>query len=170
MGKLRPDAGFSLIELVVVVSITAVVMAMLVPGIRAASDAFQLRKAAGIAVAELRTAQARATANGLNVMFEFYTSTGAGDPGGVRAWASSGGPWYELRHVLPPDWPASIQLREGAGLAGCTAPADPAHRCLTFRPLGYVDNAGDVKIQVRSGTPQWTIAVNAATGRTTVTR
>jgi len=171
MGKLRAQAGFSLIELVVVVSIAAVVMAVLTPGIRRSSDVFTLRRAASLAVVELRTAQSLATNNGTDIMFEFYTSTGSGGPGGVRYWVQPVGSssWFEVRSVLPPEWPDIIQMRHSIGLADCVSPADVTHKCLTFKPLGYVENSGTIKVRVRStSTVEWDIIVDSATGRVRV--
>lgn len=170
MGKLRPNAGFSLIELIVVVSIAAIVMAVLVPGIRQASDVFQLRKGASLLIAELRTAQSLSTANQIDIMFEFYTSSGAGAPGGLRYWGWSGSAWYELRKVETPEWPVIVQLREGSGFPNCPSPAVATHRCTTFKPLGYLTNGGEVKIRARSAGSEWDIELNAATGRVTIDR
>ncbi|HEU4797729.1 MAG TPA: prepilin-type N-terminal cleavage/methylation domain-containing protein [bacterium] len=163
MAKLRPQDGFSLIELVVVVSIAAVVMAVLTPGIRQSSDIFTLRRAASLAVVELRTAQAIATNNGVDVIFEFYTNA-SGVPSGIRYWAGGG----ELRRVEPPEWPRIIEIRHSSGLVNCVLPADPGHKCLTFKPLGSVDNAGEVKLRVRDSGPEWQIEIAPATGRVRV--
>lgn len=171
MGKLRAQAGFSLIELIVVLSIAAVVMAVLTPGIKRSSDVFTLRRAASLAVVELRTAQSLATNNGTDIMFEFYTSTGPGGPGGIRYWVKPVGSasWFEVRSVLPPEWPTIIQMRHSIGLVDCIAPADVTHKCLTFKPLGYVENSGTIKVRVRSSsTIEWDIVVDAATGRVRV--
>ena len=176
MGKLRAQDGFSLIELIVVVSIAAVVMAVLTPGIRRSSDIFTLRRAASLAMVELRTAQAIATNNGVDVVFEFYTTTGSGGPGGVRYWARpfGGGSWSEVRSVVTPEWPSIIQMREGSGLPMCAAPADVTHTCLIFKPLGDVDTnptPGPIRVPVRvraAGTFEWDIEINRATGRARV--
>src|SRR2546430_15770135 len=48
------QAGFTLIELVVVVGLIGVVLAILVMGVRRASDAFSLRKAATTVISEVR--------------------------------------------------------------------------------------------------------------------
>src|SRR5207302_10347534 len=65
------QAGFTLIELVVVVGLIGVVLAILVMGVRRASDAFSLRKAATTVISEVRRAQASAVAGGVGYMVEF---------------------------------------------------------------------------------------------------
>src|SRR5207244_13523447 len=64
------QAGFTLIELVVVVGLIGVVLAILVMGVRRASDAFSLRKAATTVISEVRRAQASAVAGGGGFMGE----------------------------------------------------------------------------------------------------
>lgn len=171
MGKLRPSAGFSLIELVVVVSIAAIVLAMLIPGIRQATDSFTLRKATSMLIAELRTAQALSTSDQVDVMFEFYTN-GSSAPGGLRYWVREPGTttWFEVRRVEDPEWPAIVHMAGGSGFPGCSTPADPGHHCTVFKSLGYLTDGGEVKIRARSGGPEWEVAVNAATGRVTINR
>ena len=65
------QAGFTLIELVVVVGLIGVVLAILVMGVRRASDAFSLRKAATTVISEVRRAQSSAVADGVDYMVEF---------------------------------------------------------------------------------------------------
>src|SRR5947199_9075171 len=65
------QAGFTLIELVVVVGLIGVVLAILVMGVRRASDAFSLRKAATTVISEVRRAPSSAVADGGDYTVEF---------------------------------------------------------------------------------------------------
>src|SRR2546422_10394659 len=67
-------AGFTLIELVVVVGLISIVMAILVLGVRAASNAFSLRRAATIVMSETRRAASSAVAEGVDYNGEFKLS------------------------------------------------------------------------------------------------
>src|SRR2546428_11206027 len=71
-------AGFALIELGVVVGLIAIVMAILVLGVRAASDAFSLRRAATIVISETRRASSSAVAEGVDYTVEFKLCSSCG--------------------------------------------------------------------------------------------
>src|SRR5437016_14036781 len=76
------QAGFTLIELVVVVGLIGVVLAILVMGVRRASDAFSLRKAATTVISEVRRAPSPAVAGGEDYMGEFALA----EPGRVQTY------------------------------------------------------------------------------------
>src|SRR2546428_11909889 len=68
-------AGFTLIELLVVVGLIGTVLAILTLGIRAASDAFSLRRAATIVMSETRRAASSAVAEGGDYTVAFTLSS-----------------------------------------------------------------------------------------------
>ena len=161
-------AGFSLIQLIVSVSVLAVVMAVLTPSLRQASDSYVLRKAAGATVAELRRAQTSATAEGSDYTVEFFTTTGPGGPGGLRVWKLGATP---ERTLLPPEWAQRVEMDDAATtFPACAPPADPAHKCVTYKPLGYPTAGGRVRLRMEGSGSTLDIVVTAATGRVNITR
>lgn len=161
------EAGFSLLELVVVVGTVAVIMAVLVLGIRQASGSVELRRAASTATSELRKAQAAAMAEGVDYTVEFYVTTGSA-PGGLKVWRQ--GSTSPSRTVLPPEWPGSVQMQAAAtNFPACNAPADPAHLCAVYKPLGYPVQGGTVRLGTSAGVTV-DVVVEPATGRVSVQR
>lgn len=162
-------AGFSLIQLVVVVGVLAVVMAVLTPSIRQASDSYVLRRAASATVAELRRAQTAATAEGRDYTVEFFTDPGAGVPGGLRVWKQ--GATSPERTVLPPEWALRVEMDDAATtFPACSAPADPAHKCVTYKPLGYPTAGGRVRLRMEGPGTTLDVVVTTATGRVSIER
>lgn len=134
-------AGFTLIELVIVVGMISIVLAILVLGVNRATSAFSLRRAASIVMSELRRAQASAVADGADYIVEFYVSTGSSTPGGLRVWKRSGATTTFVRSILAPDWPR-VQMMDGpTNFPDCTGSGpDPTHDCAVFKSLGYLDS------------------------------
>jgi len=162
-------AGFTLIELVVVIGAVALVMAILTLGIRRASDAFSLQRAATLVMSELRRAQARAVAEGVDYTVEFDVVTGSGTSTGLKIWKA--GTATPVRTVQS-EWPSNVQILDGpTNFPACTAPADPADDCATFKPMGYAAESGRMRLKVKSAAAeQIEIKVESATGRVSVTR
>ena len=162
------DAGFSLLELMIVVGTVAAIMAMLALGIRMTSESYALRRAAGITMSELRKAQATAMAEGVDYTVEFYVSSASGTPGGIRVWRAGIG--TPVRTVLTPDWPASVQMQQNTTtFPACTAPVDTMHKCAVYKPLGYPVQNGLVKMSLGTGITL-DVVVEPATGRVSVQR
>ena len=122
------QAGFTLIELVVVVGLIGVVLAILVMGVRRASDAFSLRKAATTVISEVRRAQSSAVADGVDYMVEFALA----NPGRINTYRTK--LLTETRH------------RHSA-----------AERLLTRLPLVFSHPAGCLRTRraTRTGHPAW---------------
>jgi type II secretory pathway pseudopilin PulG len=174
------QAGFTVLELVVVVGLITVVLAILTLGIRQASDSFSLRRAAAVVTSELRRAQSNAVADGATYMVEM----GLTNPGSLNVYRSTASAQTCPPGMAPPppttttqctrtisaqQWPSSVAINgPGTTLPVCTAPANPANKCATFRSLGYADAGGAVQLQNQSGTIA-TVQVVAATGRVTIT-
>lgn len=162
-------AGFSLIQLVVVVGVLAVVMAVLSPSIHQASDSYVLRRAASATMAELRRAQTAATAEGADYTVEFFTSPASGNPGGVLVWRQDAA--TPERSVLPPAWALRVEMDDvSTTFPVCTAPADPAHKCVTYRPLGYPTEGGRVRLRMEGSGITLDVVVTSATGRVSIER
>lgn len=164
----RPsEAGFSLIELVVVVGVSAIVMAILTLGIRQVGESYNLQRAANIVVNELRRAQAAAMAEGVDYAVEFYTGSA-----GVAVWKDVGGVWTASREVLPPEWPDSIEIASGEDdFPDCDAAIDASHSCAVFQKLGDAAATGEVIVQARgSGVTLRVVVESAASGRVKVER
>lgn len=170
------QAGFTLLELVVVIGAIAVVMAVLSVGIRRASDAFSLRRGASVATSELRRAHATAVSEGVDYTVEFVLA----NPGSLNTYRTklvtetcpTGMTQVSStlcrRTVAGQQWPASVAINGPATtLAVCTAPANPANKCVTFRPLGYANAGGVVQLLSRSGVTV-NVQVTAATGRVSI--
>lgn len=158
------DGGFSLIELVVVVAVAAIVMAVLTLGIRQASDSFTLQRAANLAVGELRWAQAKAMAEGVDYTVEFYTASG-----GIRVWKA--GVSSPVRTVLSPEWPSTIEMPSGVdNFPDCAPSIDSSHDCAVYKPLGYAVAGGEVILQASGSGSQLKVVVESASGRVKVER
>ena len=161
------SAGFTTIELLVVVAASAAVMAIIVLGVRVGTDVFQLRRAASITLSEVRRAQALAMAEGVDYTVEFSTST-SGTAGGLRVWKAGVG--TPVRTVLVPEWPQNIQMRDGqTTFPACTTPADTTRKCVVYKPLGYPFSGGRVRIRTRDARTL-DVVVEPATGRVSVQR
>lgn len=172
---LRGEAGFTLLELVIVVSVAAAVLLIFVQGVQQASASFQVRRATNVTIAELRTAQAAATAAGEDMAVEFYTSTGSSTPGGIVVWKKNPltGVWSQVRSVLPPEFPGNVQMPDGpTNFPDCPAAINAAHDCAIFKPLGYADNGGRIRLRaIGSSSSQLEVVMDsAATGRVAVVR
>src|SRR2546428_12720447 len=102
-------AGFTLIELIVVVGLISIVMAILVLGVRAASDAFSLRRAATIVISETRRASSSAVAEGVDYTVEFKLSS----PYGITVYRQTA----VQRTFAGRGWPLAVTLARG-GAAG----------------------------------------------------
>jgi type II secretory pathway pseudopilin PulG len=173
--RVTGEAGFSLLELVIVVAMAAAVLLVFVQGVRQGSASFQVRKAANIAIAEMRTAQAVSMANGVDMAVEFYTSTGSGTPGGVRTWARQPGTglWFQARSALPPEFPNNVQMPEGVtNFPNCPAAIHLTHDCAIFKPLGYAEDDGRIRLRAigASGIQLDLVMDQPATGRVVVVR
>lgn len=173
MGKLRPQAGFSLIELVVVVSVAAVVMAVLTPGIRQTRESFDLRRAATLVASEMRRAQALATAEGADYTVEFDVVSGSETSNGLKTWKQ--GVSSPVRTVMPPEWPRDIQIVDGpSDFPVCTTPADTSNDCAVWKPLGYPLTTGGgssrVRLKTKGSASQLEVVVQPATGKVSVER
>ncbi len=161
------SAGFTTIELLVVVGISAAVMAIIVLGVRVGTNVFQLRRAASITLSEVRRAQALAMAEGVDYTVEFSTST-SGTAGGIRVWKTGVG--TPVRTVLVPEWPQNIQMQDvPTTFPACTAPADTTRKCVVYKSLGYPLSGGKVRVAT-SDARMLDVVVEPATGRVSVQR
>lgn len=173
MGTLRPSAGFSLIELVVVVSITTIVLVMLIPGVQRSREAFNLRRAAVLLASEMRRAQALATAEGVDYTVEFDVVTGTNISDGLTIWKQ--GAASPVRTVHSPEWPRDVQIVDGpSDFPLCSAPADTSNDCAVWKPLGYpVVGPGPtsrVRLKSRGSARMLDVVVQPATGKVSVVR
>lgn len=177
------QAGFTLIELVVVVGLTSIVLAILTLGVRRASDAFSLRRAASVATSELRRAHAGAVSDGVDYTVEFVLA----NPGSMKVYRSTAtaqtcppgmvpvpptATTLCTRTLADQQWPASVAINDSATtFPACAAPANPANKCVTFKPLGYAQTSGTcgapacmVQLRSRSGVTL-NVEIALATGR-----
>ncbi len=164
------QAGFTLLELIVVIGTIAVVLGVLALGVQKARDAFSLQRAATLVMSELRRAQARSVAENVDYMVEFDVVTGSGTSTGLKIW-KVGTPTTLVRTVQS-EWPSNVQIMDGpTNFPACTAPADTANDCATFKPLGYATASGRMRLKVKSsGVEQVEVKVESATGRVSVSR
>src|SRR5256712_8639427 len=131
-------AGFTLIELIVVVGLISIVMAILVLGVRAASDAFSLRRAATILMSETRGAASSAVAEGVDYTVEFKLSSRYG----ITVYRQTA----VQRTFAGREWPLSVTIpTAGTTAPNCTTPGSAANACVTFKPLGYAVAGGTLK-------------------------
>lgn len=170
------ESGFTLLELVIVIGAIAIVMAMLIVGIRQSTQSFTLRRATTLVYSELRKAHAAAMAEGVDYIVEFDVVTGSGTSNGIKVFrlpAGSSTPEL-LRQVKPPDWPSSVQLLDGlTQVPACPSLAglDTSNDCAIFKPLGYASAAGDVRLKTKAdAAARLRIIVASATGRVSMER
>lgn len=166
----HPDdqAGFTLLELVVVVGVIATIMGVLVLGIRQASDAFALRKATTLVISELRRAHAAAMANDVNYLVELDVAVGQTGSLGLRVFqACPTCPTSPVRSIRSPEWPSNVQISSGStNFPSCPAPADTTQLCATFTPLGYLPAGGRIRLKlVQASGDQIEIDVALSTGQ-----
>ncbi len=165
------QAGFTLLELVVVIGAIAVVMSVLTLGVRSARDAFSMRRAATIVMSELRRAHAEATAEGVDYIVEFDVVTGSGTSTGLKIYKDSVS--TPVRVIGPQEWPSNIQMLDGlTKFPACPSPpADSSNDCAVFKPLGYAAASGGVRLKLKSASvAAIEIEVTSATGRVNITR
>lgn len=179
--RVAGEAGFTLLELLIVVAMAAAVLLIFVQGVRQASASFLVRKAANITIAEIRTAQALAMSNGMDFAVEFYTSTGSSTPGGLAMWARDPATlvwsrWPDSsrpRTVLPPEFPESVQMPDGpTNFKDCPNAINATHDCAIFKPLGYAEDDGDIRLRaIGASSIQLDVIMDEpATGRVVVVR
>lgn len=165
------QAGFTLLEILIVVAVIAFVLGILTLGVRRSSDAYQLRRAATLIMLELRRAQAMAMAEGVDFIVEFDVVTGSGTTTGVKLFRS--GTATPVRTVSTSEWPSIVQIIDGpSNFPDCTAPGtDAANDCATFKPLGYPAQSGRVRLKVKAAASgQVEVSVEPATGRVSMIR
>ncbi len=162
------QAGFTLLELVVVVAVVAIILAIITLGVRQATDSFQLRRAATVVTSELRRAQTTAVGQDIPYAVEFVLSI----PYGINVYNQpSGGPWVAVPRPVSgsENWPSTVSVLSVPGSPNCTGISGSASNwCVRFYPLGYADLGGVVQLKNRSGTIA-SINLNAATGRVNIT-
>ncbi len=181
-GRQVPQAGFGLIELIIVVGIIAVLTAILSLSIRQVRASYALRHAAEIVVSETRRAQASSIAQGADYMVEFIAT----NPGALKVYKDNNGDHVftgsettPVREVSGQDWPSTIQILADTdttvpSLAVCNAPGVTAGNCVTvnapyvtFGFFGAPNAAGDVQLKGETGGIT-RIQVEIATGRVSV--
>lgn len=177
------ECGFTVIELIVVIGIAAVMVSVLAVAVRQGSDSFALRRAASLAVSEIRRAQSSAIAERRDFVVEF----GFGNPTSVTTYRLTdppGNTWLQVRTISAPqpgtgldaDWPVSVVfVSAGSTFTACGGAALPGvatNQCVGFGLFGEPSTtapAGQVVIRNSMGT-QLRVVVAAATGRVTVER
>jgi prepilin-type N-terminal cleavage/methylation domain-containing protein len=175
----RSERGFTVIELMVVVGIVAVMTSVLAVAIRQGSESFALRRAASLAVSEIRRAQSSAIAERRDIVVEF----GFGTTASVTTYRfTDADVWEQVRSIRAPargldgDWPAAVTfLTSGSTLGPCggaSLPGASGNKCLKFGLFGEPTSpagAGQVVLRNRAGT-QLRVVVTPATGQVTVLR
>lgn len=178
-SRKRPDAGFTVIELMIVVGIAAIMTSVLAVAIRQGSESFALRRAASLAVSEIRRTQSSAIAERRDFVVEF----GFGTRASVTIYRfTDASVWQQVKTIRAPargldgDWPAAVTfLTTGSTLSACggaSLPGASSNRCLMFGLFGEPTSpagAGQVVLGNTMGR-QLRIVVTPATGQVAVQR
>lgn len=169
-ARKRLEAGFTVIELMVVVGIAAIMVSILAVAIRQGSESFALRRAASLAVSEIRRAQSSAIAERRDLVVEF----GFGNPTKVTTYRfTDSSTWEQVRSIS--ELPASVVFVAAGstfGACGGALPGSSSDRCVGFGVFGEPSTAapaGQVVLRNTMGT-QLRVVVAPATGRVTVER
>src|SRR3990170_2530450 len=121
------ERGFTVIELMVVIGIAAIMVSVLAVAVRQGSDSFALRRAASLAVSEIRRAQSSAIAERRDFVVEF----GFGNPTRVTTYSLTdppGSTWVQVRSISAPqpgagldaEWPTSVAFAAaGSTFSAC---------------------------------------------------
>ncbi len=174
----KTQGGFTVIELLIVITIAAVMASVLTLGIRQASDSFALRRAASITVSEIRRAQGAAVSERRDFYVEFNFSN---PPQGLNIFSlqDDGITWALVRTIRAPqagmdgNWPATVSINGPAStFAVCTGapgvdPGTPPNHCLRFTPFGEPIPNGDVVLRNTRGT-ELRVRVAPATGQVSI--
>ncbi|HVH31914.1 MAG TPA: prepilin-type N-terminal cleavage/methylation domain-containing protein [bacterium] len=161
------QAGFTLIELVVVVGLIAVLLAIFTAVMRAATNSFQLRRMATVVASELRRAQNSSVGQNVPYAVEFILTS----PYGINEWYQPTGAWTQIPrpYTGSENWPSAVSIASVPGSPNCSGISGNASNwCVTFTPLGFASPGGNVQLQNQSGNTA-TIILNAATGRVSIT-
>jgi prepilin-type N-terminal cleavage/methylation domain-containing protein len=174
----RGDAGFTLVELLIVIGMIAILMSILALAIRQVTASFALRRAGTVALSEVRRAQARALAERVDYTVEFVIAS----PGALRVYQGT----TLVRTVQAPEgWSASVALVDEGGsppalpdsetgwLPDCTSPGNPADKCVTFQFVGAPGNVGTKSqgaVLLRGLSGHLWLTVAAGTGKASVQR
>jgi len=178
----RSEDGFTLIELMIVIGVAAILMSILVLGIRQVTASFALRRAGTIALSEVRRAQARALAERVDYTVEFVIAT----PGALRIYREA---VLQRTVQAPEEWPSSVALLDDgeaspppfpdvdtSWLPDCGVdggPGDPANKCVTFRFMGAPGGVGAQSkgaVLLRGPSSHLWLTVAAGTGKVSVQR
>lgn len=137
----KPAAGFTLLELILVMVLICTVLAMAAPSLRGFFASRQTADAAAQIVALAQFARAQAAAEGRTYRLNLDTESG-------KYWltAQTGGAFT----ALPSEFGRVFSLPEGA-IAGWEAPAEAASRgWVPFYPDGRTE-AADIRLDGRQG-------------------
>ena len=181
LRHLKHQGGFTIIELMVVIGIAAILVSILTVAVRQGSDSFALRRAASLAVSEIRRAQSSAIAERRDFVVEFDF----GSPVGVTVYRYTDAlTWEQVRAISAPqagsgldaEWPATVTfVAAGSTFGACGGAALPgaaSNRCVGFGLFGEpapAAPAGQIVLRNSSGT-ELQVVVAPATGRVTVQR
>ena len=173
----RPDRGFSLLELMFVVSLVAVLAAMAVPALVGSIDNARARSAVRLISGRLALARAQAVARGANVAVRFVetangltlASYGDGNGDGVRSDDIAAGtdpvlePPVRLQDLLP-----GVTVVFWGGTDPPEAPVVGRARLFSFSPTSTA-TSGSIYVHARDGS-QWAVRVLCVTARARVLR
>jgi type II secretion system protein H len=162
MNLMQKQAGFSLIELMVVIAIFAILLSIAIPNFIGKMPAKRLESAAGDVNAALQRARMVAIKENTCVVIEFSSSSD-----NYRIYADNGGanPDNACNKTQDTD-ESTIKARKlpaGVDLVSATPQST-----IRFDSRGFPDNSATISLKNTSG-PTWTVTLNI-TGSTRINR
>ena len=161
----RPQAGFSLVEIVITVTILGIVSALALPLLQP-NHTTQLRSAAGVLASDLDHCRAESIAHGEDLRLVVFDTVGE-----TYFLAAASDPTTPLPHpITGVEHTTEFGAADVAQLSGVTLQSVSVggDDQLGFGLYGQLDQASDATITLEAGGTTITLTIDAASGEVTI--